>query len=98
MKPVVWVYDKERATSQQSRSSGILTRSDTNRIVRMLLDLESEGLYYRCSKNKGADLVSCVVDLCLVLAFERSKFSQDAAQIQPTEAIYLDAQNLGFTY
>ena len=47
----------------ENRSSGLPTRSDTNRAVQSqkiardlkFLILEVEGLYYPCSENKGAD-------------------------------------------
>ena len=57
----------------RKRSSGFLTRSDTNRAVQpqkiarglKFQIKEVKGLYYPCSKNKGADQLSsyCAADL-----------------------------------
>ena len=66
-------------------SSGIPTRSDTNRAVqpqKMAIGLKFrikvvEGLYYPCSENKGADQLL----IYFVFAYAESRFSHDAAHM-----------------
>ena len=61
------------------------TRSDTNQAVqphKMARGLkfrikEVEGLYYLCSKTKGADQLICV----FVFAYAKSRFSHNAAHL-----------------
>ena len=89
----VW---KKGAASRQSLSSGFPTRSDTNWTVqpqKMARCLkfriyEVNGLYYPCSKNKGADqLQGCrAADLRLCFRICKNRFSRDAAQMKLTFA------------
>ena len=65
----------------ENRSSGIPTRSDTNRAgqsLKMARDLkfrilEVEGLYYRCSENKDADQLRGYREADLRLCFRICK-------------------------
>ena len=60
------VFSYNRAVLRENLSSGFPTRSDTNQAVQSqqmarglkFRILEVEGLYYLCSKNKGADLAA----------------------------------------
>ena len=68
------------------------TRSDTNGAVKpknmarclKLWIKRVEGLYCLCSKNKGADHLCgyCTADLHFVLAYEKSRFSHEEAQMR----------------
>ena len=68
---------------------GVSDLSDINRVVwpqKMARGLkfrikEVEGLYYLCSKNKGADQLRSyrAADLCLRFTYAKNGFSHDAA-------------------
>ena len=66
---------------RENQSSGFPTRSDTNQAVqphKMARDLkfgiyEVEGLYYLCSKNKGADQLHGYREADLHLCFRICK-------------------------
>ena len=77
--------------TQEKRSSGFPTRSDTNRPVQsqkqarcLKFRIQEEKLHYPCSENKGADqLRSNTAKLICVFVFAKAKiwFSLDAAQM-----------------
>ena len=78
----------------RNRSSGFPTWSDTNQAVqpkKMARGLkfpikEEEGLYYRCSQNKGADQLGGYREADLRLCFgiyAKRRFSQDTAYMSP---------------
>ena len=78
---------------EKNQSSGFPTRSDTNWPVQSQKKatclrfriLEEEGLYFRCSENKGADQlrIYCEADLicAFVFAYAIILFAHDAAHL-----------------
>ena len=77
------------ASLWESRSSGFLTRSDTNRVARpqkMARGLkfriyEVEGLHYPCSENKGTDQLR-EADLPLVFRICKKPVSHNEAHMK----------------
>ena len=73
-KPVFGVSDQvrhNRSVQRQKVARGLKFRIQ-----------EEEELYYLCSENKDADQLCsyCAVDLRLIFAYAKSRFSHDAAQ------------------
>ena len=74
-KPVFRVFDKVLY------KPGCTSTEDGKRLE--ILDLESRGIDYLCSKNKGADQLhsNCAADLSLCFTYGKNRFSHDAAQM-----------------
>ena len=79
-----------------------MTRSDSNQAVqpqKMARGLKfsikkEEGLYYLFSENKGADQLRGYLICAFVFAYAKSRFSHDAAYIEPSCVIILFQQQI----
>ena len=82
-----WSLKKIGASFWENRSSGVPTRSDTNRAAQLLnmarglkfLIEKEEGMYFPSSENKGADQLCGDLICGFVFANAKIRFSQNEA-------------------